>query len=60
MDFAGGVAAWFFILFEVFNGEAGLVAANVIIVNKHVGTAVTIMRFIFILDGLSTHDGWRQ
>jgi len=46
MGFAFGMAGWFFILFEVFAGEAGAVAANGTNVNKHVKTAFSIMRFI--------------
>merc|ERR1711935_817915 len=46
MGFAFGMAGWFFILFEVFVGEAGSVAANGTNVNKHVKTAFSIMRFI--------------
>jgi len=46
MGFAFGMAGWFFILFEVFAGEAGSVAANGQQVNKHVKAAFSIMRFI--------------
>merc|ERR1711896_68484 len=40
------MAGWFFILFEVFAGEAGSVAASGDKVNKHVKAAFSVMRFI--------------
>ena len=44
--FAIGMAGWFFILFEIFLGEAGSVAASGDKVNKHVQAAFSTMRSI--------------
>merc|ERR1711935_1092635 len=54
VGFAFGMAGWFFILFEVFLGEAGSVAASGDKVNKHVKAAFSIMRFIVTV-GLSIY-----
>merc|ERR1711966_222457 len=40
------MGGWFFILFEVFAGGAGSVAASGDKVNKHVKAAFSVMRFI--------------
>jgi len=44
--FAVGMAGWFFILFEIFMGEAGKVAANGQGVNQYVKKSFSTMRFI--------------
>jgi bacteriorhodopsin len=44
--FLVGMAGWIFILFEIFMGEAGSVAANGDKVNVHVQTSFKTMRFI--------------
>lgn len=44
--FIVGMAGWFFILFEIFFGEAGQVAATGDKVNEHVKSAFSTMRFI--------------
>jgi len=46
IGFAVGMAGWFFILFEIFAGEAGSVAASGDKVNVHVKTSFQTMRFI--------------
>jgi len=46
MGFFVGMAGWFFILFEIFAGEAGSVAASGDGVNKHVQASFGTMRFI--------------
>merc|ERR1711976_539788 len=46
LGFAVGMAGWFFILFEIFAGEAGKVAATGDKVNVHVRTSFSTMRFI--------------
>merc|ERR1712084_72009 len=42
----GGMAGWFFILFEIFVGEAGKVATTGDKVNEHVKASFQTMRFI--------------
>merc|ERR1711865_531960 len=44
--FCAGMAGWFFILFEIFAGEAGTVAAGGENVNRHVQASFQTMRFI--------------
>merc|ERR1712010_5396 len=46
VGFALGMAGWFFILFEIFMGEAGSVCASGDKVNKHVKASFSTMRFI--------------
>merc|ERR1712028_243616 len=46
MGFVLGMMGWGFILFEIFAGEAGSIAANSQNVNKHVKEAFSTMRFI--------------
>merc|ERR1712113_34140 len=46
LGFAVGMAGWFFILFEIFVGEAGKVAASGDKVNEHVKASFATMRFI--------------
>merc|ERR1712014_425143 len=46
VGFAGGMCGWFFILFEIFGGEAGSVAGNLGSVNKHVASSFSTMRLI--------------
>jgi len=46
LGFAVGMAGWFFILYEIFLGEAGNVAATGDKVNVHVKTSFATMRFI--------------
>merc|ERR1739842_74616 len=46
LGFAVGMAGWFFILFEIFEGEAGKVAATGDKVNEHVKASFQTMRFI--------------
>merc|ERR1719157_74713 len=46
MGFVLGMMGWGFILFEIFAGEAGSIAANSQNVNKHVQEAFSTMRFI--------------
>merc|ERR1719229_137717 len=46
LGFAVGMAGWFFILFEIFVGEAGKVAASGDKVNEHVKSSFQTMRFI--------------
>merc|ERR1712018_265902 len=46
VGFAVGMAGWFFILYEIFAGEAGSVAASGDKVNVHVKTSFNTMRFI--------------
>merc|ERR1712038_2230610 len=46
MGFVMGMAGWGFILYEIFMGEAGSVAATGDRVNEHVKTSFNIMRFI--------------
>merc|ERR1711972_164926 len=46
LGFAVGMAGWFFILFEIFVGEAGNVAATGDKVNEHVKASFQTMRFI--------------
>jgi len=41
-----GLCGWFFILYEIFAGEAGSVAASGDRVNRHVQASFTTMRFI--------------
>merc|ERR1711968_390221 len=44
--FIAGLAGWGFILFEIFAGEAGNVAATGDKVSEHVKTSFSTMRFI--------------
>merc|ERR1712176_1264951 len=44
--FAVGMAGWFYILYEIFAGEAGSVAASGDKVNVHVKSSFQTMRFI--------------
>jgi len=46
IGFLCGMAGWFFILFEIFMGEAGSVCASGDKVNKHVKASFSTMRFI--------------
>jgi len=46
MGFFVGMLGWFYILFEIFQGEAGSVAATGDSVNKHVQASFGTMRFI--------------
>merc|ERR1711988_1599259 len=46
VGFACGMAGWFFILFEIFMGEAGSVAASGEKVNEYVKASFGTMRFI--------------
>jgi len=46
MGFFVGMCGWGFILFEIFAGEAGAVAASGKSVNKHVQASFSTMRFI--------------
>merc|ERR1712107_527357 len=45
VGFAVGMAGWFFILYEIFAGEAGSVAASGDKVNVHVKSSFQTMRF---------------
>merc|ERR1719272_382371 len=44
--FCVGMAGWFYILYEIFAGEAGAVANSGTGVNKHVKASFSTMRFI--------------
>jgi len=46
VGFAGGMCGWFFILFEIFGGEAGSVAADLGTANKYVVSSFGTMRLI--------------
>merc|ERR1712151_1123147 len=46
LGFMAGMAGWGYILFEIFLGEAGSVAASSDKVSEHVKTSFAIMRFI--------------
>merc|ERR1719359_2188415 len=46
MGFVVGMCGWGFILYEIFAGEAGNVAADGQAVNKHVQASFSTMRFI--------------
>merc|ERR1711982_316701 len=46
VGFAAGMAGWGFILFEIFLGEAGAVAASGDKVNKYVKQSFSVMRLI--------------
>jgi len=46
MGFAVGMGGWFFILFEIFVGEAGSVVADGDKINAHVKSSFNTMRFI--------------
>merc|ERR1712199_75464 len=46
VGFALGMAGWFFILFEIFMGEAGSVAASGEKVSENVKSSFSTMRFI--------------
>jgi len=46
VGFAGGMCGWFFILFEIFGGEAGTVAGELGSANKYVQSSFGTMRLI--------------
>merc|ERR1719453_441146 len=46
VGFAGGMCGWFFILFEIFVGEAGSVAGKLGGTNKYVQSSFSTMRLI--------------
>jgi bacteriorhodopsin len=46
LGFVLGMAGWFYILYEIFNGEAGQTAGNDKEVNKYVAASFSTMRFI--------------
>jgi len=46
VGFAGGMSGWFFILFEIFAGEAGTVAGELGSANKYVQSSFSTMRLI--------------
>merc|ERR1712232_1485718 len=46
VGFAGGMSGWFFILFEIFGGEAGTVAGELGSANKYVQSSFSTMRLI--------------
>merc|ERR1711939_708157 len=46
VGFAGGMSGWFFILFEIFGGEAGSVAGELGSANKYVASSFSTMRLI--------------
>merc|ERR1712183_896739 len=48
LGFALGLSGWFYILFEIFNGEAGNLAGSSN-VNKYVASSFKTMRFIVTL-----------
>jgi hypothetical protein len=46
VGFVLGMAGWFYILYEIFMGEAGAIATRGDSVNKHVQASFKTMRFI--------------